>query len=68
MIRTITTKTGQTLYVAATVPQADGGVRYLCATTPAAARSAAYRIREDPAMADHLDLIPVDSAPRRRQS
>lgn len=59
-MRTITTTTGQRLYVGHAVRQIDGGVRYLCAETEAEAEEIAEAIRQDPAMIDGVDCIPVD--------
>ena len=60
-MKTITTKSGRTLYIVATIPQVDGGVRYACAATYPEAIEARDIIRDNPPMIDYLDLIPVDA-------
>ncbi len=52
---------GETYYVVRTIPQVDGGVRYACARSAREASEASARLREDPALIDHLGLVGVDA-------
>ena len=59
-MKTVTTTDGRTLYVVTTIPQIDGTRRRACAPTAREAREAAERLRDDPALIDHLDLTVVE--------
>ena len=59
-MKTVTTEDGRTLYVVTTISQVDGTRRRACAPTRGEAREAQERLRDDPALIDHLGLTVVE--------